>query len=46
MVKVTWKVYGRLYKERTFDCPVAARKFFYGYIVKAKHITSGTLDAI
>jgi hypothetical protein len=46
MFKVTWKIYGKVEKEKTFDSESAARGFFYGYIIKARHITSGKLEAV
>jgi len=46
MFKVTWKVYGRIQKEKSFETEKAAKGFFYGYCMKARHITSARLETV
>jgi len=46
MFRVTYTLYGKISKERTFDNEAAARGFFYGYCVKTPNITKARLEAV
>jgi len=46
MFRVTYKLYGKIAKEKTFDNEAAARGFFYGYCVRTPNITSAKMEAV
>lgn len=46
MFRVTYKLYGKIAKERTFETEKEARGFFYGYCVRTANVTSAKMEAV
>lgn len=46
MFRVSYKLYGKIAKEKTFDSERDAKGFFYGYCVKATNVSSAKLEAL